>query len=134
MAEAMSRLPFTGLLVANRGEIALRIVRTAKRLGLRAAVVFHEIDADTPAIAAADIAIPIGGATPVASYLDGGAIIRAAREAGCDAIHPGYGFLSENADFARAVAAAGLVFVGPTPEAIDLMGDKVPDRAVRDRG
>ncbi len=125
----MTVSPITGLLVANRGEIALRILRTAKRLGLRTGIVFHESDRDTPAVAAADIAVPITGATPVAAYLDGEQVIAAAREAGCGAIHPGYGFLSENAGFARAVGEAGLVFVGPTPDAIDLMGDKVRARA-----
>lgn len=125
----MAATGFSGLLVANRGEIALRILRTAKRLGLRTAVVFHESDQDGPAVSFADVAIEITGPSPVAAYLDGPQVIAAAREAGCQAIHPGYGFLSENAGFARAVAAAGLAFVGPTPEAIDLMGDKVRARA-----
>ena len=84
---------------------------------------------DSPAVRRADRAIEITGRTPVAAYLDGAQIIAAAKRAGAGAIHPGYGFLSENAGFARAVAAAGLIFVGPTPEAIELMGDKVRARA-----
>jgi acetyl-CoA/propionyl-CoA carboxylase biotin carboxyl carrier protein len=125
----MSRLPFDTLLVANRGEIALRIVRTAKRLGLRTVVVAHEADRGSPATLAADAVVLIHGRTGVAAYLDGAQIIEAARKTGAGAIHPGYGFLSENAAFARAVAEAGIAFVGPTPEAIDLMGDKVRARA-----
>ncbi len=123
------RWPFDTVLVANRGEIAARILRTVKALGLRGALVHHAIDAHAPAVRLADVTVPIEGATPVAAYLDGEQIVRAAQVVGAGAIHPGYGFLSENADFARRVAAAGLVFVGPTPEAIELMGDKVRARA-----
>ena len=121
--------PFRAVLIANRGEIALRILRTVQALGLEAIVVYHAADAGSAAVAAADRAIEIDGRTPVAAYLDGAQIIAAAEASGAGAIHPGYGFLSENAGFARSVAAAGLVFVGPTPEAIDLMGDKVRARA-----
>jgi len=117
------------VLVANRGEIALRILRTVKRLGLRGIVVHHALDAESPATAFADEAVEITGATPVAAYLDGAAIVEAARRTGADAIHPGYGFLSENAGFARAVEAAGLIFIGPRPETIELLGDKVRARA-----
>ncbi len=124
----MTAFPFAGVLVANRGEIAARIIRTVRCLGLRSVVVFHEIDAGTPAVALADEAVPIEGTSPVAAYLNGAQIIDAAKRSGCGAIHPGYGFLSENAGFARAVAAAGLIFVGPTPDAIDLMGDKIRAR------
>ncbi len=124
-----SRWPFDTVLVANRGEIAVRILRTVKALGLRGAVVYHAVDRDAPAVALADVAIEIRGETPVAAYLDGAQIVAAAQAAGAGAIHPGYGFLSENTGFARQVAAAGIVFVGPTPEAIDLMGDKVRARA-----
>ncbi|MFZ2872294.1 biotin carboxylase N-terminal domain-containing protein [Zavarzinia sp.] len=127
--------PFDTVLVANRGEIALRILRTLRRLGLKGAIVYHAADKGAPAIAAADIAIEIKGVTPVAAFLDGAQIIAAARTAGAGAIHPGYGFLSENAGFARAVAAAGIAFVGPLPDAIELMGDKVRARRfVADRG
>ncbi len=124
----MSR-PLRTILVANRGEIALRVLRTVKAMGLRGAVVYHGADRDAPAVAAADIAMPITGKTPVGAYLDAGEILRAAAEAGAEAVHPGYGFLSESAPFARRVAQAGLVFIGPTPEAIELMGDKVRARA-----
>jgi acetyl/propionyl-CoA carboxylase alpha subunit len=127
--------PYFGtILVANRGEIAARILRTIQALGARGAVVHHAIDADSPAVRIADIAIPIEG-TPVGAYLDGDQIIAKALAAGVEAIHPGYGFLSENADFARKVAAAGMTFIGPTPNAIELMGDKVRARAfVAERG
>jgi acetyl-CoA/propionyl-CoA carboxylase biotin carboxyl carrier protein len=121
--------PFDKVLIANRGEIAVRIIRSVQELGLKAAVVYHAADADSPAVRAADQAVEITGRTPVAAYLDGAQIIAAAKSLGAGAIHPGYGFLSENAGFARAVAEAGLTFVGPTPDAIDLMGDKVRARA-----
>jgi acetyl-CoA/propionyl-CoA carboxylase biotin carboxyl carrier protein len=117
------------VLIANRGEIAQRIVRTVRRLGLQAVVVYHAVDRGTPAVRSADRAIEIVGASPVAAYLDGDQILAAARAAGAGAIHPGYGFLSENAAFARACGTAGIVFVGPTPEVIECMGDKVRARA-----
>ena len=120
-------LRFKVILVANRGEIAVRILRTIRALGANGALVHHAIDADSPATRAADIAIPIEG-TPVGAYLDGDQIIEKALAAGVEAVHPGYGFLSENADFARKVAAAGMTFIGPSPEAIELMGDKVRAR------
>ena len=129
------RLPFKSVLVANRGEIAVRILRTAKRLGLRGFIVHHAIDRDSPAVRLADRAIEIVGPTPVAAYLDGGQIVAKALQTGVEALHPGYGFLSENAEFARAVAAAGMTFIGPTPESIELMGDKVRARRfVAERG
>src|SRR5712671_5239947 len=126
--------PFESVLIANRGEIALRIVRSVQRLGLRAVVVYHAIDAGAPAVARADQSIEIHGTTPVAAYLDGTQIIEAAALAGAGAIHPGYGFLSENAGFARACREAGLVFVGPAPEVVEKMGDKVTARAFVARG
>jgi acetyl-CoA/propionyl-CoA carboxylase biotin carboxyl carrier protein len=126
--------PFGVVLVANRGEIAVRIIRTLQKLGLQSAVVYHEIDAQSPAVALADHAIEIHGTTPVSSYLDGDQIIAAAVSAGADAIHPGYGFLSENATFVRAVEAAGLIFVGPSADTIELMGDKIRARNFVARG
>lgn len=120
--------PFHAVLVANRGEIAARIIRTLRKLGLQSAVVYHDVDFQSPAVALADRAIEISGRTPVSSYLDGDQIIAAALSVGAGAIHPGYGFLSESAVFARAVEAAGLVFVGPSPDAIELMGDKIRAR------
>src|SRR5271156_3138912 len=93
--------PFARVLIANRGEIALRILRTVQALGLEAGVVYHAADAAAPAGAAADRAIEIPGSTPVAAYLDGAQIVAAARAGGAGAVHPGYGFLSENAPFAR---------------------------------
>ena len=116
---------FRSVLVANRGEIAARILRSVKALGLRALLVAHPLDKDGPAVALADELRWIEGPTPVAAYLDAAQIIAAAKAMGADAVHPGYGFLSENPDFARAVAKAGLTFVGPRPETMVLMGDKV---------
>ncbi|MCO6010451.1 ATP-grasp domain-containing protein [Actinoallomurus purpureus] len=117
----------TTLLVANRGEIARRVMRTASAMGIRTVAVFSEADADAPHVHEADIAVALGGSTASESYLDQEKILRAAAETNADAVHPGYGFLSENAGFARACAAAGLVFVGPSPESVETMGLK--DRA-----
>ena len=112
------------LLVANRGEIAVRIFETAKRLSIKTVAVYSDIDAGAMHVEMADRAVAIGGAAASQSYLVAERIIEAARTAGADAIHPGYGFLSENAAFAKAVRDAGLVFVGPSAEAIEIMGDK----------
>ncbi|UPK05879.1 biotin carboxylase N-terminal domain-containing protein [Bradyrhizobium sp. 170] len=124
----MRKLPFQTILIANRGEIAVRIIKTLRGLGLRSAVVYHDADAGTPAVAMADTAIAISGRTPIAAYLDIPQIIAAAHKASADALHPGYGFLSENAEFARAVTKAGIAFIGPAPESIELMGDKIRAR------
>ncbi len=113
------------LLIANRGEIAVRIARTAHRLGISTVGVYSEPDANALHVDSVDIAIALGGATPAESYLRGDAIIAAALATDADAIHPGYGFLAENAAFARAVIDAGLIWVGPTPEQVTLLGDKV---------
>jgi acetyl-CoA carboxylase biotin carboxylase subunit len=116
------------LLIANRGEIARRIIRTAKRLGIRTIAVYSDADAGMPFVLEADEAINVGPANPAQSYRNTEAILAAAKSTGAQAIHPGYGFLSENADFARAVAANGLIWVGPSAEAITAMGDKINAR------
>lgn len=116
------------LFIANRAEIALRIVRTARRMGIATVVPWHVRDRHGPALLLADETVELHGEPPVSAWLDGPALISAAIASGCDAIHPGYGFLSENAGFARAVAQAGLVFVGPPAEVIELMGDKITAR------
>lgn len=121
------------LLVANRGEIALRVMRTAKRLGLSTVAVYSEADANSAHVAFADQAFCIGGAAARDSYLKADAILAAAKAAGADAIHPGYGFLSENADFAEACAKAGIIFVGPPASAIRAMGSKSAAKALMEK-
>lgn len=115
---------FTSILVANRGEIAVRVMRTAKALGYRTIAVYSEADAEAPHVAMADEAVCIGPAPVAQSYLDPQKILDAAARTGAGAIHPGYGFLSENSGFARACEAAGLTFIGPRPDAVDIMGNK----------
>ncbi|GHJ46637.1 biotin carboxylase [Catellatospora sp. TT07R-123] len=116
------------LLVANRGEIARRIIRTARSLGVRTVAVYSEADAELPFVREADEAVCVGPANPAQSYRNTEAILAAAKQTGVQAIHPGYGFLSENADFARTVEANGLIWVGPGADAITAMGDKINAR------
>jgi acetyl-CoA carboxylase biotin carboxylase subunit len=119
---------FKKVLIANRGEIALRIIRTLRRLGIESAVVYHEADRDSPAVRDADEGILITGEPPVAAYLDIAQIIGAAQSVGAEAVHPGFGFLAEKAQFAEAVIDAGLKFVGPSAAAIQSMGDKIESK------
>lgn len=121
-------MPIEKLLIANRGEIAVRIIRAAKELGIATVQVYSEADATSLAVEMADEAIEIGPAPAAKSYLNVDAVLKAAKDSGADAIHPGYGFLSENADFADRVEAAGMAFVGPTGEMIRSMGDKASAR------
>ncbi|MDO9250882.1 MAG: acetyl-CoA carboxylase biotin carboxylase subunit [Hydrogenophaga sp.] len=120
---------FNKILVANRGEIAVRIIRAARELGLQTVAIYSDADAESLAVQMADEAVHIGPARASKSYLNVDAVLEAAAKSGAGAIHPGYGFLSENADFAERIEAAGLVFVGPTPHAIRTMGDKAAARA-----
>lgn len=121
-------LMFSKILIANRGEIAIRIAQTCRRMGIRTVAVYSNADAHAPHLRACDESYPIGGTTPRDSYLSMEKILDVARRAGVEAIHPGYGFLSENEEFAAAVAQAGMVFIGPTAKAIALLGDKTAAR------
>ena len=121
---------FSRLLIANRGEIAVRIIRACQEMGVQTVAVYSEADAGSLHVALADAALPIGPPAPAQSYLAGEKIIRAALDFGCQAIHPGYGFLSENADFAEAVTAAGLIFVGPSGDAMRALGSKTAARSL----
>src|SRR3954469_5861545 len=119
---------FKRILIANRGEIACRIIRTARRLGIETVAVYSEADRDALHVELADRAVLIGPAPAAQSYLSIQAIVDAARRTGAEAVHPGYGFLSERADFADALAASGIVFIGPNPRAMAAMGDKIESK------
>jgi len=121
-------MPLRRVLVANRGEIARRVIRACHAEGLEAVAVHSDADAGAPFLEGADATVLIGPGPAAQSYLDAGAVLHAARESGADAVHPGYGFLSENADFAAAVEAAGLTWIGPSPDVIEAMGNKVAAR------
>ena len=120
--------PISKVLIANRGEIALRVIRTCKRLGIATVAVYSDADRFALHVREADEAFHIGGAASADSYLKGDTIIKVALESKADAIHPGYGFLSENADFTRKVAANNIQFIGPSPEAMEVMGDKISSK------
>src|SRR5438128_7356167 len=122
--------PITSVLVANRGEIAVRIFRTCRRLGIRTIAVYSDADADALHVAEADVAYGIGPPPASESYLNAGAILEVSRQAGAQALHPGYGFLAENADFAQAVQDAGLIWIGPPPAAMRALGDKARAKAL----
>src|SRR5690349_20769351 len=119
---------FRKILIANRGEIACRIIRTARRMGIATVAVYSEADAEALHVREADEAVPIGPPPSTDSYLRIDRIVEACRKTGAEAVHPGYGFLSERAEFATALTQANIVFIGPPPEAIAAMGDKIESK------
>src|SRR5882724_3627632 len=119
---------FKRILIANRGEIACRIIKTARRLGIATVAVYSEVDRDALHVEMADEAVPIGPPAAADSYLVIDKIVDACRKTGAEAVHPGYGFLSERAAFPEALAKAGIVFIGPNPQAIAAMGDKIESK------
>ena len=130
----MPRVMFKKILIANRGEIACRIIRTAQRMGIATVAVYSDADAEALHVRVADEAIRIGPAPSAESYLDIERILEACRESGAEAVHPGYGFLSENPAFARALDKTGVTFIGPPAKAIAAMGDKIEFEKAGARG
>ncbi|HYR52319.1 MAG TPA: biotin carboxylase N-terminal domain-containing protein, partial [Candidatus Dormibacteraeota bacterium] len=129
-SRAVPTRPIRKVLIANRSEIAIRVCRTLREMGIRSVAIYSEADQDAPHVFAADEALPVGPAPAAQSYLHAERILEAARAAGADAIHPGYGFLSESAAFAEQVEKAGLIWIGPSPSAIRALGDKLSARAL----
>src|ERR1700744_5180764 len=125
---------FSKVLIANRGEISIRVARALREMGIASVAVYSEIDRDAPHVRASDEAFLLGPAIPAESYLNIAKIIEVAKEAGAEGIHPGYGFLAENADMARACDEAGITWIGPPPEAIEAMGSKTRARGIMAEG
>ena len=124
---------FNKVLIANRGEIAVRVIRSLKTMGIESIAVYHEVDSESPYVLQADHAVQIQGATPVAAYLDMEGIVAACKSSGADAVHPGFGFLSENASFCQRLTDEGIVFIGPGTEAITAMGDKITSKLLAEK-